>query len=314
MTALTILRPGLLTTVQDLGRWGYQDRGVPVAGPMDVLAHRAANALVGNEGAAATLEVTLTGPEVSCSGPCVMATTGAAFALTVGDRPVPTQERFDVPAGARVAFGARVSGARAYLAVSGGIDVPPVLGSRATHVLAKMGGLEGRPLRAGDRLPLGTARARAAGPVRSDVGRARSGDGPVSLRVLPGPQRDWFPPDALEALTRSPYTVETNSDRTGFRMLGSGLSHAGRSLISEATPLGSLQVPPSGQPILLMADRQTAGGYPKIATVIAADLPAAGQLAPGDSVRFVVCTLREALAALIAQERSLLAIEAYRTP
>lgn len=311
METLLVVRPGLLTTVQDRGRWGYQDRGVPVAGPMDPVAHRTANALAGNPPEAAALEITLIGPELVCSDDRVMAVAGAAFDVSVGGRRVPPRGVFEAPRGATVAFGRRLGGARAYLAVSGGLDVPIVLGSRATHVMTRMGGLDGRPLRAGDDVPLGRPLECAGPPPPAAGGPSTDAAGlPPVVRVLPGPQEERFVADALGALQSGPYRLTPESDRTGYRLEGPTLAHSRRAdVISDATPVGSLQVPSSGRPILLMADRQTAGGYPKIATVIAADLPVAGQLAPGDTVRFRVCSPREALSALIAQERTLMALE-----
>jgi biotin-dependent carboxylase-like uncharacterized protein len=206
---------------------------------------------------------------------------------------------------------------RAYLAFAGGIDVPSVFGSRATHLPSSMGGLEGRPLKAGDRLPLANgASTRAfdrAGSLTL-LGSVRSmrplPEGHVRVRVLPGPQLEYFEPEALAMLQAAPYRIGQDSDRMGFRLEGSMLAHRrGSDIISDATPSGSIQVPGSGQPILLMADRQTTGGYPKIATVITADLSLAGQLGPGDSISFAVCTIGEALAALLAEERALTAVE-----
>jgi antagonist of KipI len=305
---LHVIAPGLMTTVQDCGRWGWQSFGVPVAGPMDPYAHRRANALVGNDVGAATLEATLLGPELAFEDERTVAVTGAAFELAAGGRPVPMDEPFLVPAGSRLRFGQRTRGARAYVAVSGGIDVPPLLGSRATHVTSVMGGFDGRPLRRGDRLPLGQrreTRTPAAPPPIASVA-----EGPATVRVLPGPQLDAFAPGALDLLQSEAYIVGNQSDRMGFRLEGPTLVHSrGSEIISDATPHGSLQVPGSGQPILLMADRQTTGGYPKIATVITADLGVAGQLAPGDALRFVICSMPDALAALVLQERALMAIE-----
>lgn len=307
--AIIVIKPGMLTTVQDRGRWGFQSRGVPVSGPMDPLSHRVANALVGNGSGAATLEVTLLGPDLEFEEERVAAVAGAEFSLTIDGRPMPTHAPFLVPAGARLRFGPRRSGARAYLAVAGGIAVTPVLGSRATHVISGMGGADGRPLRAGDRLPVGRppegqASTSLPAPIVPPPGQ------PARVRVLPGPQDGYFAAGALEALCSAPYTVAPNSDRMGFRLDGPRLVHAASAdIISDATPLGVLQVPASGQPILLMADRQTTGGYPKIATVIAADLAVAGQLAPGDTIAFEVCSLRDALAALIAQEQVLQRLE-----
>src|SRR5262249_14709362 len=205
-------------------------------------------------------------------------------------------------AGARLRFGTRLAGTRAYLAVTGGIDVPPVLGSRATHVISAMGGVDGRPLRAGDRLPVGLAAERPLRPATAPI--VPLPDRQARLPVVPGPQDDRFGDGALDVLCSAPYAIGQNSDRMGFRLSGPTLAHArSADIISDATPLGALQVPASGQPILLMADRQTTGGYPKIATVITADLAVAGQLAPGDSITFDRCTMREAVAALIRQEQ-----------
>jgi antagonist of KipI len=210
-------------------------------------------------------------------------------------------------------FGRRLRGSRAYVAVAGGIATPSAFGSRATHLPSAMGGLDGRALRSGDRLPLG-APNRTSGPVRRlPISESSAGwtlpDGRATLRVLPGPQLDRFLPAAWEALQSSPYNIAGDSNRMGYRLLGPSLD-TGRTLdvISDATPTGALQVPASGQPILLMADRQTTGGYPKIASVISADISVAGQLGPGDTITFVACSAQEALAALIAQERSLMAV------
>jgi len=309
---IRVIKPGMLTTVQDLGRWGYQAEGVPVAGPMDCCAHRAANALVGNAPDLATLEVTLLGPELEVSDERGIAIVGAEFAVTLDGREVPWNSAFVANAGSRLRFGARRRGARAYVAVAGGIATPPTLGSRATHLIGAMGGVQGRALQAGDVLPLGRV-ARAALPaVRARAGSALPPlpSGHARVRVLEGPQADYFEASALDALQSGPYIISNTSDRMGFRLEGPTLRHArGADIISDATPLGVLQVPAEGQPILLMADRQTAGGYPKLATVISADIPIAGQLGPGDAISFVVCSLREAMAALIAQERALMALE-----
>src|SRR6185295_19822923 len=223
-----------------------------------------------------------------------VAVTGAEF------EGVP-REVFRVHAGQRVVFGQRIRGARAYVAVSRGIETPKVLGSRATHVPSEMGGVEGRALKAGDELPLGRPiggerryETRYETFVASGFSRTLTATltpTPTSLRVLPGPQLDRFTASAMDTLQSAPYRIGTDSNRMGYRLTGPRLEHSrGADIISDATPLGSLQVPASGQPILLMADRQTTGGYAKIATVIAADIRLAGQLAPGDEIRFAVCT------------------------
>jgi antagonist of KipI len=312
-SVVCVIKPGMLTTVQDAGRWGFQSRGVPVAGPMDPVSHRLANALVGNAPGAATLEITLLGPELEFDDERLVACAGAEFALTVDGRAVTSNAPFIVAAGSHLRFGARGRGARAYLAVSGGIAVPPTLGSRATHLVSAMGGLGGRALGAGDRLPLGDPDRMQSAALAPQAPIVALPDGQARLRVLPGPQAELFSAGALDVLQSAPYTVAQNSDRMGFRLDGPRLTHArGADIISDATPLGVLQVPASGQPILLMADRQTAGGYPKIATVITADIAVAGQLGPADQITFVLCTRIEAMAALIAQERALMAVEGRR--
>ena len=307
MNEVRVIKPGLLTTVQDLGRWGFQAHGVSVAGAMDSFSHRLANALVGNPMDAATLEATLRRPELEFGDARVVAVTGAEFETTLDGRPVPSNASFEVARGSRLAFGRRARGTRAYVAVGGGLAVPLILGSRATHVMSAMGGLEGRALRAGDRLPLGNASA----PGRSvSYSPARSEEQHVRVRVLPGLQRDEFSDEAFKTLQAAPYRVGLDSDRTGFRLEGAGILHQrDGEMISDATPMGAIQIPGSGLPILLMADRQTTGGYPQLATVITADLCVAAQLGPGDTVAFVECGPQEAMTALIAKERALLAVE-----
>ena len=313
---VTVLRPGLLTTVQDSGRWGHQDRGVPVSGAMDPVAHRLANAIVGNQDDAATLEATLLGPELRIEQDTMIAIAGADLRAVVDGSDVPLHAPVPCRGGSVLRFGDRRSGARAYVAFDGGIEVPRVLGSRSTHLLSGLGGIEGRAALAGDRIPLGPARADLkVGPykvgvrVRADlqVGPSRGG---ARLRILPGPQADAFTADAFDLLRQTRFTVSTQSDRMGYRLTGGAVLRRvdDAEMISGATFLGSVQVPPSGEPILLMADRQTTGGYPQIAVVITADLPKAAQLAPGDWVELEACTRRDAVSALIAQEGKLLAV------
>jgi antagonist of KipI len=312
-SAIRVIKPGMLTTIQDAGRWGFQALGVPVAGPMDPVSHRLANALVGNVREAAALEITLLGPELEFEDERLAAVAGAEFELTLDGRQVPYSAPFIVSAGSRLRFGERRRGARAYLAISSGIAVPPLLGSRSTHLVSAMGGVGGRALTAGDRLPLGDPQRVEGTALAPQPAAVALPDRHARIRVMPGPQREHFTNDVLEVLQSAPYTIGQNSDRMGFRLEGPCLAHArGADIISDATPLGALQVPASGQPILLMADRQTTGGYAKIATVISADIAVAGQLGPSDTIEFAVCTLLEAMAALIAQERTLMAVEARR--
>ena len=323
----TVLRPGLLTTIQDGGRWGYQDLGVPVSGPMDPVAQRLANALLGNARDAATLEATWLGPELRMEQETRVAVTGADLHATLDGADVPLYAPVRCCAGSVLRFGDRRFGARAYVAFDGGIAVPPVLGSRATHVLSGLGGIGGRALTAGDRVPLSDPQADST-PHRVEPAVARSSAkaeslvavaaadlqvrpaGGARLRVLPGPQAAHFAPSALEVLQGTRYTISPQSDRMGYRLSG-GTSMpcaTGGDMISEVALVGGVQLPPSGDPILLMADRQTSGGYPQIAVVITADLPRAGQLGSGDWIEFEVCNRADAIAALIEMERKLFAV------
>ncbi len=315
MKTLTILRPGMLTTIQDLGRWGHQSHGVPVAGPMDAYSHQLANYLVGNDATAAALEITLIGPELSSNTDVICAVTGADFLVTVDDGVVPIHRAFTLREGGRLRFGARFAGARATLAVRGGIAVEPQFGSRATSVVSRMGPLGGRALRAGDELPIGVSSPPGIELLSIDqasVAPLPLPAGGAQLRVMPGPHEHLFTRQAYDTLFGSRFVVTPNSNRMGYRLEGRVLSHAGSAdILSDATPLGSIQVPASGQPILLMADRQTTGGYPKIATLISADVPLAGQLAPGDWIEFVPCSRTAAIDAQKARFKPLTGLTSW---
>jgi len=304
--AITVLRPGMLTTVQDLGRWGFQASGVPVAGPMDEYSHILANRIVGNPPSAAALEITLIGPELEASVEVTCAVAGASFALTAGDAVVPMHQAFTLRPGDRLKFGARSAGARATFAVRGGIDVPAVFGSRATSLISRLGPFGGRALKAGDVLPIVASTTPLAPRLTSPIVPLPLPVGGARLRVVVGPQEAFFTSQAYRAFFDSRYVITPTSNRMGYRLEGPRLEHAGRAdILSDATPIGSLQVPASGQPILLMADRQTTGGYPKIGVVIGADLPMAGQLAPGDWIEFTPCGREAAVDALRARHGSL---------
>lgn len=305
---VTVLSAGLLTTVQDEGRWGHQASGVPVAGALDRVSARVANALVGNPRGTPMLEATLVGPELRIDCAARVAVAGGDLDARLDGRPLPPHAPSTCRAGSVLRFGARRAGARTYIAFDGGLALPRILGSASTHVLSGLGGLGGRALQTGDRLPLGPEQGAPGTPRVEIVSPARPGG--ARLRVLPGPQDDCFPEAAFELLERTRFTIAPQSDRMGYRLVGGRLPREdGREMVSDATVPGALQVPPSGEPILLMCDRQTTGGYPQMVTVISADLPVAGQLAPGDWVEFERCTRAEALAALIAQESRLLALE-----
>ncbi|MCJ7549307.1 MAG: biotin-dependent carboxyltransferase family protein, partial [Anaerolineae bacterium] len=296
-----VLEPGTLTTVQDAGRVGWGRYGIPPSGPMDATAFVAANRLVGNPPGAAALEITLTGPVLRAWRDCLIAVCGAEFELWAGNLTAPTNHAVYVRAGYTLRFGRRLNGARAYLAVDGGIDVPPYLGSRSTYLKGGFGGLEGRALRAGDQLPLGFgarshpisgAGARWLAPVR------KATSGAPTVRVVLGPQEDYFSAKTIDRFLGCRYEVTTAADRMGIRLMGARLDHAGETgIVSDGIVTGSIQIPPDGQPIAMMVDHQTTGGYPKIATVIQADLPLLAQRLPGDEVRLAQVTLDEARAA-----------------
>jgi biotin-dependent carboxylase-like uncharacterized protein len=279
----------MLTTIQDEGRTGFQHVGVPVAGPMDWWSFRAANALVGNGAGAAALEVTLIGPELEFTRSATTAVVGASFELTVSGRPVAMNQAFAVEAGERLTFGARRYGARAYVAFDGGIGVPPVMGSRATHVKGMLGGHEGRALRRGDVIPL-MPPADSAPAARGIRVPHLPFSAPVALRAIDGPE------SCTGNFWGSIFTISPQSDRMGYRLDGPALEAPGDQL-SSLVAMGTVQVTPSGTCVLLMADRATSGGYARAATVITADLPLAGQLAPGDTLRFQRVTAAEARAA-----------------
>ena len=284
--AITVLTPGLFTTVQDAGRWGFQSMGVPVAGALDQRSYAQANRLVGNPPGAAAIEVTILGPALRFERPLTVAVTGADLSPRLDDRPLAMHQPVECPAGSVLRFGPRARGARAYVGVAGGIDAPVVLGSRSSHALT---GIGGGPLRAGDRLEVGDPVAVAGGGEDRHAGADDGHGAPVRLRVLPGPQLDMFAAGALEALHTAAFHVSSRSNRMGYRLEGPAIPSPPGEMISDATFTGALQVPPDGAPILLMADRQTTGGYPQLAIVMARDLPRAAQLAPGDPVRFEVC-------------------------
>lgn len=307
---ITIVDGGMLTTVQDLGRYGSQRYGVPVAGAMDGWALRAANRLVGNADGLAGLEMTLAGPVLRFDADAVIAVTGADLGALIDGRPIGLWQSRRIRARSVLSFAGARAGIRAYLAVGGGIDVPVVLGSRSTFTRSALGGHEGRALRAGDHLPIG-----AASPEASRVTRRMPRDGVPAhgrthdLRVVPGPQDDAFTPEGLATFLSAIYTVTPKSDRVGCRLSGPRIAHrTGADIVSDGTAAGAVQVTGDGMPIILMADRGTTGGYTKIATIISADLGRVAQAAPGDQVRFIRVDPAEAFAAARDLEQALEAI------
>lgn len=318
--ALHVLRPGVLTTVQDLGREGLQHLGIGPGGAMDQASHCLANALVGNPGYAATLEMALVGPELRFGSDALVALHGAPFSARLDGVPMPWARPVLVPAGARLQVGNATGGCYGYLAVAGGIDVPLVLKGRGTCLPGGFGGIAGAPLAAGTVVPLAAdladcSRARFARLTASraavDVGAgSRSvrwfvpsftvpGDGLPVIRTLPGLHAPLLGDAVRAAFFSTTWRVTPESNRMGLRLAGPALPvRPATEVVTEATWRGTVQVPPGGQPIALLADHQATGGYPKIAEVIAADTGLLAQLPPGAGLRFVTVDLASADAAL----------------
>lgn len=314
---IRIARGGLLTTVQDAGRHGMQQHGIVTAGAMDQTAYRIANMLVGNAAGAAALEATMVGPTLEFQADTLVALTGADMGATLDDRTVPLWRPFTARAGTVLVTGSVRSGCRTYIAVAGGIAVPRVLGSRSTDLIASIGGLEGRTLRMSDMLPAGdltdaaraiSARLAAAPEAARAAGRSlipRYSREPV-IRVIAGPDQDRFSTRSRDRLTSDPFEVTAQSNRMGIRLRGSALSLAGAyDLVSSPVATGTVQVPPSGEPIVLMSDHQTIGGYPRMAVAVTVDLPLLAQTPPGARIRFRQVTVPEAQSLYLHRERDL---------
>jgi KipI family sensor histidine kinase inhibitor len=286
---VTVVRPGLFTTIQCGAQWGRQGLGFPASGAMDPVSHAIANLVVGNDRDAAALEVTIVGPELRLEQETMIAIAGAHLSATIDGRAVPMQTPVRCAEGTTLRFGERIAGARVYVAFNGGIR-------RESRWPVK-------PVAVGEQLTLGAERSHTGRTMPSAENLPAGG---ARLRVMRGPQDDLVPEAQLEQLLSHAFTVSPQSNRMGYRLKpGAAIAAGAGEMISDATFTGAIQLPPSGEPILLMADRQTTGGYPQIATVITADIARAGQLAPGDRVEFDLCSGAEALVALRDQERIL---------
>ena len=301
MSIIEVKAPGLLTTVQDLGREGFGPMGVSPSGAADPTALRVGNRLVGNPSNAAALEMTLLGGTFAFPNGAIIALTGSDFGASLDGATIPMWTSIEVSAGQTVHTGATRSGARCYLCVSGGIETKPFLGSRSTHLLSGLGGYEGRALRKGDVPKIGLS----SGPfLKSTVSaqalhhlRQRK-----VLRVTPGPQSAWFPDAAHAIFYGSAYQVSEESNRMGLRLDGPRLDGAVGEMITEGVSLGAVQITAAGLPIILFVEQQTTGGYPKIANVISADISSLGQLRPRDEIRFERVDWETARTALLEQE------------
>ncbi len=302
---IRVLDPGPQTTVQDLGRRGYLRYGIPESGPMDRAAFVIANRLVGNPDGAAGLECALIGARLEMLADSALAVTGAVMPLTVDDREAPRWRTVRVRAGDIVRLGPATSGVRAYVAFAGGLEVPPVLGSRSTYLRGQLGGYNGRALRKSDQLEM-----RDGGMPRRDLtvrpaAIPRYG-GETVTRVVLGPQADRFTPEGIATFLDGPYEMSAQADRMGARLRGPRIEHArGHDIVSDGIPLGGIQVVGDGQPIVLLVDRQSTGGYTKVATVCSFDIGRIAQVRPGQRVRFEEVSV-DAAHALLRGERAAL--------
>lgn len=300
--SIKVINGGLLATVQDKGRYGFQAGGVQVSGVMDRDAAELANFLVGNEPEAAVLETTYLGPELEFAEAALVAATGGLPDMLLDGKKVEPYRSLVVRQGQRLKLAAQKSGMRAYIAVAGGLAVPKVMGSRSTNLKLAIGGLAGRKLQAGDELPTGQpgeyAQAVLAGTKRPRVAKLPEALKPENvqpIRIILGPQDDYFSQEEIERFCQEIYTVSNESDRMGYRLQGRPVAKTNnRDLITDGIVFGSIQIPPNGQPIIMLADHQTTGGYPKLATVATVDLPKLAQAMPGTKLQFSLVTVQAA--------------------
>lgn len=293
-----ILNPGLLTLVEDLGRYGYQQYGVPVAGVMDTFAATVANILVSNPRTAAVLEMTLSGADMRFNFTGSIAITGADLSPSINNVPIKMWETIRVNEGDILTFGGLKTGLRSYLAISGGVDVPSIMNSKSTYMKAGLGGNQGRALKQGDILKIGESNPIQLSPIRLkilDEALVPNYKKHIKLRVILGPQHDKFTDKGIETFLTNVYQLTSECDRMGYRLEGAPIEHVtSADIISDGIAFGAIQVPGTGQPIIMMADRQTTGGYTKIANVISTDLWKLAQAKPGDSVTFVTVDIEAA--------------------
>ncbi|MFZ7102133.1 MAG: biotin-dependent carboxyltransferase family protein [Peptococcaceae bacterium] len=297
MGLMKVISPGFLSTFQDLGRFGYQKYGMPVAGAMDEYSLRVANLLVGNREGEACLEITLLGPSLEFTAESVIALTGADLGAALNGRKLPLWQTIHLHKGDRLEFGGIKAGCRTYLAVAGGFNIPEVMESKSTYMRGKMGGYQGRALKKADEVSIPLPSREALRRVNSKVPEEYlyNFTGPEPVRVVLGPQDAAFSKEGIMTFLNSSYQVTNQADRMGYRLKGPKIEHrSSPDIISDGIAPGAVQVPGEGMPIIMMADRQTIGGYTKIATIISADLPKVAQAKPGDALRFQAVSLAEA--------------------
>ena len=305
MSCVRVISPGFLTTVQDLGRFGYAHLGISAAGAADVLSLRLGNLIVGNSENAPALEMTLVGAEIEFPEASIIALAGADMKPTLDEQSIPMWTSISINPGQVLKCGVATSGFRAYLCVRGGIDVPLVFGSVSTHLQSRLGGFCGRALKNGDIVPLaGTAPSGSFKPLQVDPAVLSKFEPRKILRVTSGPQAHLFTQVARQLFYSSSYEITQESDRMGLRLKGVNLARKNddSEIVTEGVSLGAVQITHAGTPIILFVDHQTTGGYPKIANVISADMHNVGQLRPGDQITFAPVSLPDACALLNEQE------------
>lgn len=285
---------GFLTTIQDAGRIGYQEAGVPVTGVMDIRSFKMANILVGNDDSQAVMEVTLMGPMAEFTSDNIIAVTGGNLGPKINGKDIPMYQAFPVKRGDNLSFMGIKGGSRAYVAFAGGLDLPLVMGSHSTHLKSKLGGYEGRKLGAGDEIEFLAPKTNLLNLPKRKVDQEQF-QCSCELRVVMGPQDDCFTDKGIETFLGGEYALTNEADRMGLRFEGAVIEHKdGGDIITDGIGFGAVQVPSHGQPIIMMADHQTTGGYTKIASVISVDLPKAAQLNPGNKVHFKKVSIEEA--------------------
>ena len=293
---------GLLTTVQDAGRRGYQRYGMGVSGAVDVQSYIYANILVGNKYNEAVLEVTLLGPTMEFTSPAVIAVTGGDLSPMIDGQPCPMYRAVKVKKGAVMSFGAPKSGCRAYIAFAGGLAITPIMGSRSTYIKANLGGYDGRKLQRGDEIAFRKPFIEVKNLSRRVI-KAPAFTGDCTVRVLMGPQEERFTDEGIKTFLSEGYTVTNEFDRMGYRLTGPKITHVtDGNIITDGITFGAIQVPDGGEPIIMLSDRQTTGGYAKIASVINVDMPMIAQCKAGDTVRFVKTDIKTAQDAFVAKK------------
>ena len=304
--SITVLNPGLLTTVQDQGRIGYQQFGVSVSGVMDPRSASLANILVGNDEKEAVLECTMMGPHLQFNQANCIAITGGDLMPTLDGKPIPNYTAVKVEAGQVLKFTMPKTGCRAFIAFAGGLDIPEVMGSRSTYMKAKIGGLNGRKLEKGDVIGFRAPKAELKNMNFRSMASEFVPRKEYTVRVVLGPQDDYFTEEGIKTFLSEPYTVTAEFDRMGCRLEGAVIKHKdGGDIISDGIAFGAIQVPSSGNPIIMLGDRQTTGGYTKIGNVISVDFRILAQLKQGDKVRFEQVSVKFAQDALLTQRSAL---------